>query len=371
MAGVAPGTSGWIGGRAFDLAFFFGGSAVAALLGALMIAVPALTVPIWWLWMALVDGPHLVATWSRTYLDPDQRRRHRGLYAWSLLWLLPGPVAWLAMKLTGQALFFDAFLLFATLWAFHHAVRQHYGIMAVYERIAGTSPTLRRLDWYFIHLVPWGMYLAFLLFHPWSRKAMRLPMALSPLERGAAVASYALLFAVIAAYAVGIAVRKARGQAVRPAVFALGPVVGLLAFALFVTGRFEPVLPNPVDPEQYFLVSGFVGGVVHGLQYLGMIAATNRRRYTHNQAPTLAGRLGRAPSVAYAVFVGVSLLYVLVNLGRGNAPGAWLPPDHDVARLVLGLYWGLFFHHYYLDQKIWHPSHDAALQFELGLRSAA
>jgi hypothetical protein len=364
-------TTRWIGGPAWDLGFFWLSSAACVAVGSLLIVRPEWVVPMWWLWIALVDGPHLISTYLRTYLDPLERAKHRQLYLSSLLWLLPGPLAWAAMLATGRREPFDLFLLFASLWAFHHAVRQHYGILAVYQRLGGTGPALRRLDWHFVHDVPWALYLLFLVTHPWSRKALLLPMEMAAPERAAAVAAGALCAAAVLAYALGTGVRAARGLSVRPALFALLPVVAMFAFSFFVAGRFEPVIPEPRDPEQYFLVVGFIGGAVHGVQYLGMIFATNRRRYTRSDATTLAARLGRSPWLGYlACALASCTAYVLVNLLRGNSPGAWLPVEHPAAQLVLALYWGAFFHHYYLDQKMWHPQYDPALQIDLGLKEA-
>ena len=39
----------------------------------------------------------------------------------------------------------------------------------------------------------------------------------------------------------------------------------------------------------------------------------------------------------------------------------------DASRLFVGVYWGLFFMHYHLDQLIWHPSRDPELLADLGL----
>jgi hypothetical protein len=357
----------WIGGRAFDLAFFFGSSAAAMALGALAVARPVVAVPLWWAWMLLVDGPHLLATFTRTYLDAGERQRHRRLFLTSLLWLLPGPLCWAAAMLTGQPLAFDAFLLFATLWAYHHAVRQHYGVLSVYHRLDQTAPGPRRWDGFFVHALPWGMYLLFLGTHPWSRKALLLPEALNGPEQAAARAGAALLALGTLTYLGSVAVRAWRGERLRPALFVVGPVVGMLAYSLFVIAGAEPVLPHPTDPEQVFLVSGFVGGSVHGVQYLGMVVATNRRRYAERGGDSVVARLGRAPWLCYGALVAASLGYLLINLVRGNSPGAWLEASQPAAKLMLGLYWGLFMHHYWLDQKIWHPSHDAGLRAELGL----
>ena len=129
----------WIGGRAFDLTVFFGSSVFAVAVALVVMAQPSLVVPLWWAWIFLVDGPHLFATLLRTYLDPDEWTRHRQLFWSSLLWISPGFVAFVATKLSGNRMPYDLFLLFASLWAYHHAVRQHWGILAIYERLAGAE----------------------------------------------------------------------------------------------------------------------------------------------------------------------------------------------------------------------------------------
>ena len=91
----------WILGRRFDLAFFFGASVLAAAAGVLVLAVPSLVVPAWWAFTVLVDGPHLAATWTRTYMDADERRRRRALLTWSPLLLLLGPAMLAITKCSG------------------------------------------------------------------------------------------------------------------------------------------------------------------------------------------------------------------------------------------------------------------------------
>ena len=76
---------GWIWSRRNDLVFFFGAALLSIILALLMLISPALVVPFWWLWLWLGDGPHLWATYTRTYLDPEQRRLHSRLFWMSLL----------------------------------------------------------------------------------------------------------------------------------------------------------------------------------------------------------------------------------------------------------------------------------------------
>jgi hypothetical protein len=142
---------GWIGGRRFDLVFFFGSALAAALVGAVSLAVPSVVVPLFWVFLLLIEGPHLVATWARTYLDPGERARRRRLLVWSLAWLLPGLVAWGSARLSGHRAPLDLFLLVATLWSFHHGVRQLHGVLAIYHHHARSSHPARKFDRRFLH----------------------------------------------------------------------------------------------------------------------------------------------------------------------------------------------------------------------------
>ncbi len=343
---------GYIGGPRWDAFFFFGSALVAVVVGGLVLAAPAATAYVWLAWLALIDGPHLVATWTRAPARLALR---------SLAWLAPGFVALALTEASGVAAPLDLYLLFATLWSFHHNVRQHYGILAIYERHARPSPEARRLDVGFLYAALWGSMGLFLVGHPGSRAVIGLPVALPLWGRAALFGLGAAIAALVVGYGVVILVRAARGQPVRPALFALVPAVGVQGFALFVIARFEPLVAHPSDPESFFLAVAFVGGMVHGLQYLGVVLAANRRR--------AAGRgLGYRPLVVYGGLVAASLLYVVVNLGRGVAPvGGLFAADTTTARLFLVTYWGVFFHHYYIDQKIWRPHADATVRAELGL----
>jgi hypothetical protein len=79
----------------------------------------------------------------------------------------------------------------------------------------------------------------------------------------------------------------------------------------------------------------------------------------------------RSARLGYLALIAVSLGYFALNLARGASPLARLLPLGSFAgQLCLAVYWGFFFQHFYIDQKIWRPSKDPLLQFELGLRPA-
>ena len=393
-AGQAAGELGWIGGARFDRVVFFGASALAALVGGVMLALPRTVVLLWWAWLLLLDGPHLLATWTRSYLDPVERRERAGLLWASWLWLLPGPALWALGRALGSTAPFTGFLGFATLWSWHHAVRQNYGLVAIYDRLAGATARQRRLDWWFVHGALWALFGLFVLMLPANRVITGLPAELPAVASAAGFAGAGLLALAVGGYAV-LRLRGVSGRAARPVWFALLPVLGLYVFALFVVGVFEPLAPHPENPEQVFLAVAVVGGIVHGAQYLGIVGVVNRRRHASTstspststststsagagpepeQAPrSVASRglvrwLAARPLQAWAIAALLSVAYLVLNAARGTSPGvALLPASSAGAELCLCLYWGLFFHHYYLDQKIWRPHSSAALRRELGV----
>src|SRR5262249_32500705 len=194
--------------------------------------------------------------------------------------------------------------------------------------------------------------------HPGSRAVLGLPVDLPLPARALLFGAGAAIGALVVGYLVIIAVRARSKEPLRPALFALGPAVGATIFGYFVIGRFEPLVARPTDPEQFFLAVAGVGGLVHGLQYLGVVFAANRRRHG----------LGYRPLVVYGALVLASLAYVAVNLARGVAPvGGLFALDTTAARFFLVVYWGVFLQHYYIDQKIWRPHADATVRAELGL----
>jgi hypothetical protein len=359
---------GWIASPRYDGFFFFGTALVAVLAGVLVLAAPVLVVPLWWLWLGLVDGPHFAATWVRTYLDPHERRTRAPLLVGSLLFWLPGFFALGLNRLLGSPLPFEAFLGFSALWAIHHAVRQHFGIMSIYQKLSGTSPQARRQDWAFLHGMMWLMFVVYLLVFPINRAMLGLAAEPGPEEQWAVRALAATSVTAVLGYALLLGLRRRRGEAIRPGLYALVVAVGTSAFGYFVVGAFEPLVPSPSNTEQLSFAVVLVGGSLHGMQYLGIIFATGRRRYGASTEVSLAARLGRAPLLTYGALVVVSLLYLVINALRGAAPDiAVFNYDSDAARIFLSLYWGGALHHYYLDQKIWHPRRDPGLRRELGM----
>lgn len=355
---------GWIGpSAAWDLCFFFLPAPLALIVAGVALNHPALIWPLWWAWALLLDGPHLGATLSRTAADPQARARWTRLNLRALWVFAPGLLAWGASAWSGQAWPFMTFLLATTLWSIHHNIRQHYGLLAIYQWYAKPTARQRRVDQAMLYGGMWGLFALFLCGHPVNRRLMGLPQALdAPLTLLSQLGA-GLMGAMILLYAVALWRRARRGLAIKPGLFVLGPVVVAQALSYGLIGGAEPALEF-AHPEQAFLLVSLIMGTIHSAGYLGIVLSSAARR-----AERVGGRLLGRPLWHYLLLAaGSLLLYGALNATRGAAPGlALLGVDSDASRLMLALYWGVFFHHYYVDQHIWRVSADLGLRQDLGL----
>lgn len=362
---------GWIGGRTYDLAFFHLPSLLALAAGLACLANPRLVEPIWWLWVWLIEGPHLAATLARTYFDAQERQRKRALLLGSLLCFVPGLLVWQISRVWASPLPWRLLLGFAAVYSYFHGLRQHYGVMSIYHRIAGSEARWRRVDSLYLHVTLAALFLLPLGLLEINRRVLGLP---NPLPGWAGLGldvGLTALFLYTVWYAAGVRQRWRAGLAVKPAIFALVPVAGLAVSVALLIGPREPLYPGVANPEQMFLVVTFMGGIFHGLEYLGVFFLVNRKRYETSGARGFWATLGRRPVAAYGVFVVLSLLHVGLNAARGYAPGwALFGPGSETGQLFLALYWGVFFHHYYLDQRIWRVQASPSLRRELALEPA-
>ena len=358
----------WIVSREFDLAWFFGGSllslAALALFGA---GVPILI--LWWVWLLVFDGPHIAAAFTRTYLDPDEWRQRRGVLVRGLAVFALGPAAIVAGLVLGSDLPFQLFLGGATLYAWYHIVRQHYGFLALYRARDGAVPPLeRRLETLFLYIGLWAPYVAFVLGHPRARRLV------PPIPEALRVVEAALGVVIVVGWLVMLGLfgarTIARGQ-VSPRTAYLLLTVALYGAIYFVIARLEPVYGTSRGPDEDFLLLSVMITVFHNVQYLGLVWFHNRNRYAEPRAgpawwvnQSLARFLG-----ACALFAPV---YWLLACWTDVFPGCRIFDGGGLGSVTAGqiglcLWWGLALQHYYLDQKIWRVSRDPALKRHLRL----
>jgi hypothetical protein len=353
----------WILSRGQDL-LWFQGSVVA---GLALLAVFRLAPPLdnasyslghpaviaLFLWGLLFDATHVWGTYARTYFAPDAASRAAlpGRSSWAIIAV--GPLAALAdhalfppepSQLASAGPLFRSFLVVAYLWGYYHLVRQHYGFLMLYRRRAGEEdPRAARLD----SLLLWAgclyPYLRFSLGDAYLKSGLP---SLVPAPLAADLRSALdITFAVVLAGAIAL---MASGRLER---LRLGPKHLFLGIVIAFHGMVFGLLDN-------LLAITATLTIFHDLQYHRIVWQYERG-------------LGRRPSGGLARYLGFGALLGL----------AWYAPrvlgvaavQSDLARnVLLGLGWGVAFHHYYVDGRIWRVrrSKSVARALDRGARSS-
>jgi len=339
---AAPGK--WVISRSQDLLWFQGPVLVGVLLMVAFLWLPPLarhnygaTHPAVWLllfWGVLFDGTHVMATFARTYFAGDAQSKAALPGNASFAWLLLGPAVaivdhWLCAphpSIVGSAgWLFDGFLAMAYVWAYYHLVRQHYGFLSLYQRKEGCVPSPRSPDALALWVGTAYPFLRFTLGDAYRETGLPVPMpeAWLPMAR-CAIDVAALVAAVVIAASM---IRRARSDGAR-----LGPRHLFLAIVIAFSNLAFAVLDN-------LLVITAVLTIFHNLQYHRIVWQYERGRQ-------------RIPMGSIAI-------YAAAGLALGIA---WYAPrvlgvalaDTDLWRNVLiGACWGVAFHHYVVDARIW------------------
>jgi hypothetical protein len=136
-----PHSSRWLVSKQRDWLWLLGGAILGyATIGLLFAGAPI--TPFLLFMLLLLEGPHVFATATRSYLDREERKRF-GRFLWLIVpFCLIGP----AMVEAG---FGDIFFLLAFTWLHFHIAKQHFGFVALYKRKSGENDDYR-LDRYFL-----------------------------------------------------------------------------------------------------------------------------------------------------------------------------------------------------------------------------
>ncbi len=362
----------WISGRNYDLLLYIG----ACLSGYLLIycnvalGVPALF--LFWIWIVSVDGPHVFATISRTYLDSREWKERSRLLLGSLAWFLVGPIIVFLSILLGTKLPFFTFLTLAQLWAYWHVVRQHYGFLVLYQKKNGEAAgKLNRTDYWIFYILMLAPFVSFLLRHPEARAQVGLPPWISKLETYALVAVHAVIAVALIWYLAKEIRNWSRGLPlnVPKNLFLLACVP--LHMLIFL----HPYVSTHVDIRLFAVFVTFY----HNIQYHGIVWFYNRNRYGSDPDGKqfgLAGKVSRSFLTYYLAGIVFTLMYRYPNwfltglpvpfaTGPSSVSQATLGPLFTISDLAIGFWWGFAFNHYFLDQKIWKLSKDKQLTKDL------
>ncbi|HKA19420.1 MAG TPA: hypothetical protein VKN18_14115 [Blastocatellia bacterium] len=354
---------GWIINKRDDLIWFIGSviTSYAFLVANLILVRIGLSVMIvTWIWALGFDGPHVFGTISRTYADNEERRKRAKLYYGTLGLFLLGP----AMVLAGQARLFGTeawgpvFFFFASLWAYYHLVKQHYGFMILYKKKNNDLAEMDNLiDRAFILL---GMTYPFVRFltHSYAAQERLGGIGLSP-QSESIWWFETLVFSAFVVSSFLFLGRQLQKFFLRQAVNV--PKLLLLSAAVpmhwIVLRMLEPVQP----PSAAALAAVATLTIYHNIQYHRIIWFHNRNKY------------GRADSKNYGAASRISKS-VWSYIGFALVFGAlYHIPHYTIVKpdsFWMAFIWGGAFTHYYLDSKIWRVRRDAQLNDNLRMARA-
>jgi hypothetical protein len=366
----------WIVSARYDLTWFFGGALISVLVLGLYFAAAVPIVLLWWAWLLAFDGPHIGAAFTRTYLDAEEWRTRRRLLLVSLLSFAVGPIFLVFNLVTKSDQPFLLYLGAATLYGYHHVVRQHYGFMALYKARNRESDRLDFLfDKWFLYVGCWLPYFYLLVTHPNARRLLRLSgeVPRGSMQEGL---SSILLLLWIAAFVAFLARQfMAREERLgRPAVRYAVLAVLLYGIVYFFVARYEPSYTKSQGPDQDFLLISILVTIFHNVQYIGLVWFYNRNRYSATDADfgpaTAVNRTFLCYAGACLAFSGIVYFSFAASTGVFPAFQLFLKTKagpFTANQLGLCLWWGLAVNHYYLDQKIWRIRGDAQLKRNLGL----
>lgn len=363
-------SANWITGRNFDLLWFISACLTSYAMIYLHVGLGVSAMLLWWFWILSVDGPHIFATLSRTYLDQQEWKQRWKLFWGSLLWFLLGPLCLFASIYAGTTSPYFVFLAFASLWAYWHVVRQHYGFMVLYQKKNGEpAGKSNQLDYWIFYVLMLAPFVSFLLRHPVAREQLGLPVFITSIERAIILADHIVIAAAIALYVAKEFYFARQGRA-----WNLPKNLFLAAcIPLHLTIFLHPYISTHL-PIRLFVV--FVT-FYHNVQYHGIVWFYNRNRYRADQ-----GNFGPAAWISrnFVVYYAAGLLFTIVYRytnwyflgidvpllhGPNNISEASIGMEFKVSDLAFAFWWGFAFHHYYLDQKIWRLSKDKRLNQEL------
>jgi hypothetical protein len=332
-AGVRPAGTSWIISRHDDLVWFIGPAAISYLALALMAAGFPIT-PIYLTWFLAVDGPHVMATVTRTYLDTRERKR-LGWFLWIIVpFCFIGP----AMVWAGQA---SLFYLFAVCWQHYHIAKQHMGFMMLWKaKNKERDPVDLKLDrWFMLSstVLPLAVFVIKTRLMVW--RPVQTP---SQILEWAAILAYAI-FAVIY---VGRQVKKFRAGIPLnlPKLMLLSVLVPLQWIAFLYAASFG---------ADGILRAGITLGLFHSFQYHRLLWFHNKNRYSTPGAPEQYGLAAFfARDLGYYIFIALGLHFALNVL-----PQAYFPAVQWLQAAI----WGIPFTHYMLDSRIWRVRGDKEL----------
>lgn len=370
----------WLISKPVDLLFLFGGVFVSlAMFAAWRLGWLSADVIVL-VWIFGFHGPHFWGQISRTYLDKSELAK-RGPELWrSLLLFVVGPVfvvVGLGLEsLTGRQDFWQLFFFLASIWAYHHVIKQHFGFMALYRaKHREFDRAELMLHRRYLILSLWApiviLYLTTAL--PWMPFAYWVSdytgvNGMLTFSSWVARLGPWIFVAFQVFYLIHLLRRVAAGRGIN--------LPETLIIAASVSLHWVIVYYFVSSPGEHFIEgAGVLTALLttyHNLQYHALLWFYNRSKYRVDGARERYG-LAAAANQNMFVYFALGLAYTVVTIGFQYYDISLLKPENTasfVARAFgLGLaaaLWGWSFLHYWVDAKIWHVREDEELRKVLG-----
>jgi hypothetical protein len=328
LPSVSTGTK-WIISRRDDLIWFIGSAAISYLALLLMAAGTSLTL-IAFIWLVGVDGPHVIATVTRTYFDRSERAR----LGWLLWVLVPLMLVGPAMVAIGQA---PLFFLLAVCWQHYHIVKQHVGFVMLWKAKNKERDAFEmKLDQRFLIGSTMAPLVVFVLKTRLTESAIT-----NRINLGIEI----LCGLIVAAYAIFQFNKWRSGRPMNaPKLMLLGVLIPLQWLAFLYAAGFG---------DGGVLRVGIALGLFHSFQYHRLLWFHNKNRY---QTPGAREKYGIAAVLAKSFGS-----YILVAIGLHALLSVAPQTLYPTTQWLIAMIWGFAFTHYFLDSKIWRVRGDKEL----------
>lgn len=417
----------WIISRRDDLLWLSGPAAVSFLiLGAfyLLTGVARFDLAvalgsIYFIWAVTLDGTHVFATYTRTYFDRSFRADSTPLLRYSLLLLAVGPALMLGYYLSAgeeaARAFYILFNRFGVVFAYFHLSRQHWGFVRIYSKKNGGDDRAGRvLD---AGLMTTGLLFPLVYAMANMREPMQLAetlpvgaeawrtvmfgmfglslacaaasLSLSKLTAGGRMLQKLLVTVEIVAAAAGLLIVSALSFGLEGTMLYLTRAC-LAAFVVFgaaslaraaylyagggslnrlkwfymlvVLATHNVILLLPVP----FILGVICLTIFHNIQYHRIIRFHNSNKYAAPEAKQQYGYAARLTE-SMKLFALLALVFsAAVVIPRALIDGL---VRFEMLNYMLGsAFWGIAFHHYYIDGIIWKVSKSRELKQSLRLQ---
>lgn len=296
----------WLFSPKQDIAFIAGAPIIGYAVFAAMVFGPVAIVPVFSLFLLFIlEGPHVFATATRTYLNSSDRE---SLGKLRLLMILPLCLIGPLFTMAGMA---TVFYVITVVWLHTHVAKQHVGFLALYKRKAGQFEDIGYETKFF-------------------KASLYLPVILFLLKDAAGIKPFLYFgLAYLIPFSYHIAKELTKDNPIYPKLMLFATTVPLQWLA------FGYASVNPLGAR----AAGIVLAFSHTIQYHRLMVA-----YHSEDAKEIAKK-DRKPwhtLAGYAVIViGINLLIYAFPKGL---------TDNEI---ILSAFWGIPFQHYLLDGVIW------------------